>query len=179
MAENRTAGRSFLRVAYAALSALIVMAAILPLDPGPRRWPGPDLVLCLSLVWVVRRPSVVPTLLVALVLLAQDLITMRPPGLGAAAGLLAVEFLRARVDDLRTVTFTREWLSAAMVILASVLGVRLVTWLAALPQPPLSLDLVGAAATLLAYPVLVFLSASLFHLHKLTPAEIAGQVRVS
>jgi len=41
---------------------------ILPLSTEPGSVPGPDVVLCLTFAWVLRRPEYVPALLIAAVL---------------------------------------------------------------------------------------------------------------
>ena len=45
----------------------------------PARWPGPDLIAVrLTLAWVLRRPDYVPALLIALVVLVEDLLLHAP-----------------------------------------------------------------------------------------------------
>ncbi len=54
---------------------------MLPLAPGRVLWPGPDLSLCLAMVWVLRRPEQVPVLTIGLIFLIEDIMLLRPIGL--------------------------------------------------------------------------------------------------
>ena len=47
---------------YIALFLIILFWRLLPLAPGRVFWPGPDLGLCLTLIWVLRRPDQIPVL---------------------------------------------------------------------------------------------------------------------
>ena len=57
-------------------------------------WPAPDLMLALTLAWVVRRPDLLPAPLIAAYFFVEDILMMRPPGLWALIVLGATEFLR-------------------------------------------------------------------------------------
>ncbi|MEL7116204.1 MAG: rod shape-determining protein MreD, partial [Pseudomonadota bacterium] len=94
---------------YAALVFGLMLIHLVPLSVGPGRIPGPDLLICITLAWVLRRPHYVPVLLVAALFLMADILFMRPLGLYAALVVLAVEFLRARAGQTREQTFPAEW----------------------------------------------------------------------
>jgi len=179
MAETARGHILFMRGAYVAIAVLALFVALLPVNGATAGLPGPDLILCLSAVWVIRRPSYVPMLWVALVLLISDLILMQPPGLGAAISVLLVEFLRSRVAQLRSATFMQEWLSVSVLMAGAALIYRIAQWVAMLSNPPLLHDLAAVAMTIAVYPLVVAVSAALFNVRKVTPAEVAGQVRVS
>lgn len=163
------------RLLYVAICVGVMFVALLPLDAGPGGWPGPDLILGLSIAWVIRRPDYVPMLLVAGVLLLADLMLMRPPGLAAGISLIAIEFLRSRVAPLRSVTMVQDWITASVVIASVGILVRLAQWAAVLPNPPLVHDLVGIVMTCAAYPVLVAVSAVVLSVRKVTAGEMTGQ----
>ena len=84
------------RAGFVAIAMGLLFLRLLPLDSVAGDWPGPDLMLCLMLAWVTQRPDHLPTGLIAVVVLAEDMILMRPPGLWTALVVLATEFLRAR-----------------------------------------------------------------------------------
>jgi rod shape-determining protein MreD len=171
MAEPIPAGVWAHRALYVAIAAALLFLRMLPLGSVAGRWPGPDLLLCLTLVWVLRRPDYVPALLIALVVLLEDLLLMRPPGLWAALVVLAAEFLRARAALTRELTFVVEWLLVAGVILAATLGFRLVMALVMLPQVSLGQTLVQALATILCYPAVVVASRLAFGVRKPATGE--------
>jgi rod shape-determining protein MreD len=159
------------RLLYVALAVFLLFLRLLPLGSVAGRWPGPDLLLCLTLVWVMRRPDYVPALLIAVVVLLEDMLLMRPPGLWAAMVVLAAEFLRARAALTRELTFAVEWLLVGGVMLAATVGYRLVMALTMLPQVSLGQTLVQALATILCYPVVVVASRAAFGVRKPATGE--------
>jgi rod shape-determining protein MreD len=171
MAEPLAAGVWSHRTLYVALAGVLLFLRLLPLGSVAGTWPGPDLLLCLTLVWVLRRPDYVPALLIALVVLLEDLLLMRPPGLWAALVVLAAEFLRIRTGLTRELGFLVEWLLVAAVILAAVLGYRLVLAVVMLPQAGLGQTLVQATGTILCYPLVVGVSRVAFGVRKPATGE--------
>jgi rod shape-determining protein MreD len=145
--------------AYRGLFVLIVLALlflrILPIGDPDGGLPGPDLLLCLVFAWVIRRPDHLPALLIAAVVLVEDLILMRPPGLWAAAMVLATEFLRARSALTRELVFIVEWLMVTGLMLAMMLGTRLVLGLAFVDQPGFAFAFAQIGASALVYPFVV------------------------
>jgi rod shape-determining protein MreD len=172
MAEPVARGVWSHRALYVALAGMLLFLRMLPLGSVAGSWPGPDLLLCLTLAWVLRRPDFVPALLIALVVLLEDLLLMRPPGLWAAIVVLAAEFLRTRTALTRELGFLIEWLLVAGVILAAILGYRLVLTLVMLPQAGLGQTLAQAAGTILCYPLVVVASRLAFGVRKPATGEI-------
>lgn len=177
MAEPLAAGVWSHRALYVALAALLLFLRLLPLGSVAGSWPGPDLLLCLTLVWVLRRPDYVPALLIAVVVLLEDFLLMRPPGLWAALVVLATEFLRRRNGLTRELGFLVEWLLVAGVILATLLGFRLVMALVMLPQVGLGQTLVQAVATILCYPAVIGISRFAFGVRKPAAGEVDAHGR--
>ena len=134
--------------------------------------PGPDLLLCLMIAWVMRRPDFLPVWLILGVTLAEDLILMRPPGLWTAIVVIATEFLRSRIALTRELSFTVEWLVAAGLMVAMLLTYRLVFMLSFLDQPPFGFAVVQVIGSILAYPPVVWLSRLLLDLRKPATGEI-------
>lgn len=172
MAEPLRTGVWSHRALYVAIAGVLLFVRLLPLGSLAGQWPGPDLLLCLTLVWVLRRPDYVPALLIALVVLLEDLLLMRPPGLWAALVVLAAEFLRSRAALTRELGFAVEWLMVAGVVIAAVMGYRLVLSLVMLPQAGLGQVLVQALATILCYPAVVVASRIAFGVRKPATGEV-------
>ena len=57
-----------MRATFIVAALVILFFHLLPLDPAPSRWAGPDVLVAMVLAWAVRRPDYVPILLVALVI---------------------------------------------------------------------------------------------------------------
>ena len=165
------------RVLFVGLAAALLFLRLLPLGGGTGSWPGPDLVLCLICAWTMRRPDYLPVGLVAAVVLAEDLILMRPPGLWTALVVLAAEFIRARVALTRELTFAVEWLLVAGIMTAMFAAYRLIFVLAFLPQAGLGFALLQVLWSILSYPVVVVLSRVALDLRKPAMGEVDAQGR--
>lgn len=162
----------FYRGAFLGLAALILFVRLLPIGGTAGAWPGPDLMLCLMLAWVNRRPDYLPAPLIAVVVLVEDLILLRPPGLWAAIVVLATEFLRARQALTRELGFLAEWLMVGAVMLVMLLGYRLVMAMAFVDQPAFGPAFVQTAMTILCYPVVT----GLLHLALQLRKPLTGEV---
>lgn len=160
------------RGAFLGIAVFLLFLRLLPLGNEPGTWPGPDILLCLILAWVVRRPDLLPVALIALVVLAEDLILLRPPGLWCALVVLASEFLRSRAALTRELNFGTEWLLVAGVMLGLLLAYRLVFTVTMLPQPGFGFALIQTIWSILCYPLVVLVSRYAFDLHKPATGEI-------
>jgi rod shape-determining protein MreD len=136
------------------------------------RLPGPDLLLCVIFAWTMRRPDYLPVVLIAGVVLLEDLLLMRPPGLWTALVLLASEFVRGRVALTRELNFAVEWLLVMGLMFGIVLLNRLVFAMVLLPQPGFGFALAQLVWSVLCYPVVVFLSRVVLDLHKPAMGEV-------
>lgn len=146
------------RARYVAMVALIGFVALLPMDHRPATWAPPDLMLVLTLVWVVRRPDHAPLWLIAPVFVLADLVFHRPPGLMAGLVVLVTEMLRARANGLRALPFMLEWATVSLALVALAFGQRLALLIVMLPQPPLGLTMSELVLSVLIYPVVVFVA---------------------
>jgi rod shape-determining protein MreD len=165
------------RLIYVGLAIVILFVQLVPLRNVPGRLPGPDLLLALTLAWVMRRPDYLPAGLIALVVLIEDLILMRPPGLWAALTVLACEFLRSRAALTRELAFLMEWLVVSAVMLGMLLVYQLVCTVALVPQPAFGLALVQIVWTAAVFPVIIGLSAGVLGLHKPAMGEVDDRGR--
>lgn len=162
----------FYRAAFLGLALFILFVRILPVGTAPGSWPGPDLMLCLMLAWVTRRPDYLPAPMVAGVVLVEDLMFMRPPGLWAAIVVMATEFLRSRAPLTRELGFVAEWLMVGVVMLAMLLGYRTVLALAFVDQAPFGMAFAQTAMTILCYPVVTGLLHLALRLRKPSTGEV-------
>ncbi|MFT3974441.1 MAG: rod shape-determining protein MreD [Amaricoccus sp.] len=136
-----------------AIGVVALVGMTMPLDPG--RLTPPDLVFCLMIAWVVRRPDRVPVWAAPLLGLLGDALLMRPIGLGALGLMLATEVFRGRATALQAAPFPLEWLAAALGYVAMLLGMRLVLGATFAGGPGLGRLGIAAAATAAAYPLVV------------------------
>lgn len=154
------------------LAFLLLFLRLLPLGSQAGDWPGPDVLLCLIFAWMVRRPDFLPVLLVAAVVMLEDMILQRPPGLWTALVIVAAEFTRSRIAIAREFSFFTEWLAVAALMMALLVANRMVLSLFMLPQVGFGFALVQVIWSILCYPAVVALSVYVFHLHKPGMGEI-------
>lgn len=156
------------------LAAAGIFLRMLPLQIGPGPWPvpAPELFLILTLGWVLRRPQHLPALAIGLVWLVEDLLMLRPPGLWALMVLAGTEFLRARHAVVREINLGLEWAMAAGVLAAMWLANRVVLGIVMVPNTPLDLSLAQLAATVVLYPVAVFVLHFVLQVRKPATGEL-------
>ncbi|MEL6376737.1 MAG: rod shape-determining protein MreD [Pseudomonadota bacterium] len=171
MAEHAPIKMWMMRFLFCFLVAICMFVLLLPLQTIPKGWAGPDLIIALSFVWVLRRPEFVPLPLLALIFLLSDLIFQRPPGLWAALALLAAESLRQRASGLRDQTFWSEWLTVTSFLILLTLSYRLCLAMVFVEQAPLGLSLIHLMMTIIVYPVVAFVSAIFFGVRKPAPGD--------
>lgn len=157
---------------FLALALALLFLRLLPLGHAPGALPGPDLLLCLILAWVVRRPDFLPMPLILVVILIEDLILMRPPGLWTAIVILATEFLRGRVALTRELNFLVEWVLVSAMMLGMLLVYRLVLAMALVPQASFGFSVVQVLWSIALYPLVVGLSRLVLDLRKPAMGEV-------
>lgn len=150
---------------------MLVFVRLLPLSAGLTGWPGPDLGLCLTFAWVLRRPDGLAAGAIIAVYLVEDIVLLRPLGLLTIFTLLATEAARVREPRWRDQPFMIEWLRVAILIGAMMLGYRVVHVLFLLPVPALGQVILQYLATAAAYPVTVFAARWIVGLRRATPVE--------
>jgi rod shape-determining protein MreD len=165
------------RAGFVVIALALLFLRMLPLGSMAGDWPGPDLLLCLMLAWVTQRPDHLPTGLIALVVLTEDMILMRPPGLWTAIVVLATEFLRGRSTLTRELGFMAEWLLIAGVMIAMLLSYRLVFAVAFMAQPGFGFAFAQTVGSILIYPLIVWLLRVVIRLRKPSAGEVDGMGR--
>lgn len=172
MAEGWISALWLHRLLFLAVAFVLIFLKLLPLNDAAGNLPGPDLLLCLIFAWTVRRPDYLPVLMIAGVVLLEDMLLMRPPGLWTALVILASEFIRSRVALTRELSFGVEWLLVAGLMLALMVAQRVAYGVAFLPQPGLGFVLVQTNWSIFAYPFIVALSRYGLDLHKPAMGEV-------
>ncbi len=122
---------------------------------------APDLILCLTLAWVVRRPEYAPALLIAGAALLADLLLSRPPGLWAALVLMLSEYIRSRGNRMKSAGFVWEWFRVSAGIGVIFVANRMAMSMLLLDLPPVPAAFTQYLATVVLYPLIVGLSATL------------------
>ncbi|MBA3910826.1 MAG: rod shape-determining protein MreD [Rhodobacter sp.] len=160
------------RALFLALALVLLFLRLLPLGHEPGGLPGPDLLISIILAWVVRRPDFLPMPMILIVILAEDLILMRPPGLWTAIVVLTTEFLRSRIALTRELNFVAEWMLIAGAMLGMMLAYRVVLAVAFVPQPAFGFAIVQFLWSIALYPLVVALSRLVLDLRKPATGEV-------
>lgn len=175
MAE-RTDSRTWInRGVFIALAFLFVIIELVPHDMRPPAWAGPDMLLAVTLVWVARKPSYLPVIVIAAFFLMTDFLFMRPPGLWAALVVILTEVIRRQNHEFRNMPFFAEWGTIAMGIVAITVINRVVLAIVMLPQASFALTLSQMAATILVYPVVLVAAHLVFGVTRTAPGETGSK----
>lgn len=159
-------------VLYCLCMGLLLFMRLLPLSTGVTGWPGPDLGLCLTFAWVLRRPDQLAAPVIVLVSLIEDIVMLRPLGLWTALLLVGTEAARLREARWRDQPFMVEWLRVAILIGAMMLGYRVLLLLFLIPVPTVGQVTLQFIATVAAYPLVVFAARWLIGLRRISPTEV-------
>ncbi len=161
---------------FTLVAILALFIRLLPLGLGAGRLPGPDLLLALTMAWVVRRPDYVPVFLLAVLFFLADILLLNAPGLWALSVVLGAEFLRRREMGLREQPFLVEYGTVAGTLFMMLLGQRLLMGLFMVDQISLGRAILAMLATIAAYPVMALVTVYVFGIRKLQPGadEISG-----
>ncbi|OUD08157.1 rod shape-determining protein MreD [Marivivens niveibacter] len=177
MNEIQTTRRWLGRVMFVVISYIILFAQLMPLSTEPSQWAPPDILMLITMAWVVRRPDLAPIGLIALIHFSADLLLLRPPGLWTVLVIISTEILRAKSSEFRSLAFPFEWISVAGTLIALFFAHRIVLMIMFLPQAPIMLTLSQLLMTILAYPLVTFLSYVAFGVSRPALGEVDDRGR--
>jgi rod shape-determining protein MreD len=155
-ASARPASPLLERTLFALLALAALHIPLVPVSHAADRTALPDLVFCLVIAWVVRRPASAPLWLVLAVGVAADVMLARPPGPGALGLVLASEVVRDHRRALAA-AFPLEWLAAAGLAAAVIAGTALLLAVTLAPTPGSGPLVAHWIATAAAYPAVALL----------------------
>lgn len=157
------------------LAFVIVVGNLVPFDMQPSSWAAPDLLLAVTLAWVVRKPDYIPVFVIAILFLMTDLLFQRPPGLWAALVVVLTETIRRQNRDFRNMPVLIEWSTVAIAIIAMTLINRLILAIVMVPQAPLGLTLIQMITTILSYPFVVLVAHFVFGITRSAPGQVGSR----
>jgi rod shape-determining protein MreD len=136
------------------LGVVSALAVTIPLGPGGALV-APDLLYCLLVGWVIRRPARTPLWAVVALGLFADVMLSRPLGLGALGLMLVVETFRRRALLFHGTPFVIEWAAAVVGFAALLFGMHVALELVLVAPPGLMPSARYLLATGIAYPLVV------------------------
>jgi len=166
MAEKTGLHLWSMRLLYVVLCGLVVMFHLLPLGQIDAITFSPDIILCITLAWVVRRPDYAPIFLIAGVALLAELLLMRAPGLWAALTVLLADSITKQRNKMRSTGFGVEWFRVTVGIAAIFILERIANGVLFLETPPLGASIAQFLATVVAYPIIVGITSGIIRIRK-------------
>lgn len=157
---------------YLGLGLGVIFFRILPLETGTPGLPGPDIILAVTLAWILRQPAAVPVVAIVFLFLLGDFLLQRPVGLWTLLAVLAVMALQNRRSALTEAPFLVEMAVVSGVILAMIVAERVILWVLLTDQPSLGLVLMEGLATIVIYPIVVFVSKFALGMDKLSLVDL-------
>ncbi len=158
---------------YRGLACVLVMVwsfiTLLPL--GPSTLPWPDLIFCMMIAWVVRRPDLMPFPLVVFLGLIMDFLFFKTPGAWTLVLLVATEVLRKSTDQEGDSGLAFEAVAVVLTLISAFLGHRAILAVFGVPQPPLGGTLLELVFTILAYPLVALVTVYIFRIRRPDPLE--------
>ncbi len=139
---------------FLGLGIVAVQATLIPLGPGGMLT-APDLLFCLVMAWMIRRPATAPFWAVLLLGLFADVMMSRPIGLGALGLILASEWFRLRTVRFQARPFLVEWLAVALAFATVLAAMQVALALVFAARPGIAAVIGYAITTALAYPLIV------------------------
>ena len=105
------------RFIFIAVAIFLILANLMPLQTTPQRWPWPNILLLVIFCWSLREPNFVPVPLIIAVLLLQDFLLHRPPGLFSGITILILVWIKAITASTDDKSFLAEWVRVALALL--------------------------------------------------------------
>lgn len=162
------------RALFAGVAMLIILTGLIPNETGADHWPGPDILLALTICWLIHNPAQVPVALIAAVFLLADFLLQRPPGLRTALIIGVSEYLRSREIRPQEMTLPVEWAVAALTIASILVAERILLLITAVPIVTTGITVIHIIATVLSYPFVLWLSRVLLRLREPTTTEASA-----
>ncbi|MEO1563183.1 MAG: hypothetical protein AAFR98_07070 [Pseudomonadota bacterium] len=164
MVEFSRARRFFAQISYVALSGLVILISLVPIDTFIGR-AFPLTLFAITFATMLRSPKIVPLGAVALVFLFRDILYFQPIGLEAFLVVAIIYVVRNARRGLGE-TLGKEWGGFAVAVCTLAILKVILTMALMLPPPSLGVMAVSVLATIIIYPLVTAALAFQFGLRK-------------
>ena len=106
------------RIIFTVFAIFLILANLIPLQTTPQSWPWPNILLLLIFCWSLREPNFVPVPLVIAILLLQDFLLNRPPGLFSGISVIILIWIKAITSSSDDKSFLAEWVRVSLAFAA-------------------------------------------------------------
>ena len=160
------------RLLFALALFLIVAGIAAPISLLPEIIPSPDLIYCLAICWLIRRPRYVLSFAVISATLFCEFLILNSPGLWSAIMLLLCEYFRLNSERISRLPFWLEWGIAVFLFAIAQLSYHVILNIIFLPAAPLRTIALHSAMTALCYPMVVLVTNFVFRVTKPSLKEV-------
>ena len=130
------------RIIFTTLSVFVILANLMPLQTTPQAWPWPNILLLLIFCWSLREPNFVPVPLATVILLLQDLLLYRPPGLLSGITIIVLIWIKLITASSDDKSFLAEWVRVSLAFAAISLIYHLLLSLSLVTTTELRINLI-------------------------------------
>ena len=154
------------RIIFIVVAIFLILANLMPLQTTPQSWPWPNTLLLVIFCWSLREPNFVPVPLIIAVLLLQDFLLHRPPGLFSGISVFILIWIKAITASSDDKSFLAEWVRVSLAFVAISLIYHLVLSLSFVNTIELRINLIQTIFNIAAYPFIVLVSHYIFRVKR-------------
>ena len=154
------------RIIFIAVATFLILANLMPLQTAPQSWPWPNTLLLVIFCWSLREPNFVPVPLIIAVLLLQDFLLHRPPGLFSGISVMILILIKAITASSDDKSFLAEWVRVSLAFAAIPLIFHLVLSLSFVKTIELRISLIQTLFNITTYPFIVLVSHYIFRVKR-------------
>ena len=154
------------RSIFIAVAIFLMLVNLMPLQTTPQSWPWPNILLLLIFCWSLREPNFVPIPLIIAVLLFQDFLLHRPPGLFSGISVIILIWIKAITASSDDKSFLAEWVRVSLAFAAITLIYHLILSLSFVNTTELRIILIQTIFNISIYPFIVLVSHYIFRVKR-------------
>ena len=154
------------RIIFVTIATFLILANLMPLQTTPQSWPWPNILLLLIFCWSLREPNFVPVTLIIAVLLLQDFLLHRPPGLFSGISIIILILIKAITASSDDKSFLAEWVRVSLAFAAISLFYHFVLLISFVNTTELRISLIQTILNISTYPFIVLVSHYIFRVKR-------------
>ena len=154
------------RIIFVTIATFLILANLMPLQTTPQSWPWPNILLLLVFCWSLREPNFVPIPLIIGVVLLQDFLLNRPPGLFSGISVIILIWIKAITSSSDDKSFLAEWVRVSLAFAAISLIYHLILSVSLVNTIELRMTLIQTIFNISTYPFIVLVSHYVFRVKR-------------
>ena len=154
------------RIIFVMISTFLILANLMPLQTTPQSWPWPNILLLLVFCWSLREPNFVPIPLIIGVVLLQDFLLNRPPGLFSGISVIILIWIKAITSSSDDKSFLAEWVRVSLAFAAISLIYHVILSFSFVNTIELRITLIQTIFNISTYPFVVLVSHYVFRVKR-------------